>query len=131
MVKIGDHASMMKTFTDQDVRIFADISGDKNPIHLDSEYAASTQFGVRLVHGMLTAGLISAILGTQLPGPGSVYIKQTINFRAPVYIGDAITAEVRAKKVRGDKPIATFETVCKKDDGTVVIDGEAVLLLPS
>jgi acyl dehydratase len=131
MIAVGDKSRLTKTFSDEDVRTFAEISGDKNPVHLDDEYAASTQFGQRLVHGILTAGMISAILGTQLPGPGSVYIKQTINFRAPVFIGDTITAEVITKKVREDKPIATFKTVCKKSDGTVVIDGEAVLLLPT
>jgi len=131
MIKIGDSASMTKTFSDEDVRTFAEISGDNNPIHLDDEYAAGTRFGQRLVHGILTSGMISAVLGTQLPGPGSVYIKQTIYFRAPVYIDDTITATVTATKIRDDKPIATFETVCTKEDGTVVIDGEAVLLLPS
>jgi len=130
MIIVGDSASRTKTFSDEDVRIFAEISGDNNPIHLDDNYAAGTRFGQRLVHGILTSGLISAILGTQLPGPGSVYVQQTINFRAPVYIGDTITAIVTAMKIREDKPIATFETVCKKEDGTVVIDGKAVLLLP-
>ena len=131
MIIVGDSASRTKTFSEDDVRTFAEISGDNNPIHLDADYAAGTRFGQRLVHGILTSGLISAILGTQLPGPGSVYVKQTINFRAPVYIGDAITATVTAKKIREHKPIVTFETVCKKEDGTVVIDGEAVLLLPN
>ncbi|MBC8504258.1 MAG: MaoC family dehydratase [Anaerolineales bacterium] len=131
MIVAGDSASRTKTFSDEDVRSFANISGDNNPIHLDDEYAAGTQFGQRLVHGILTSGLISAVLGTQLPGPGSVYIKQTINFRAPVYIGDTITATVTAKKIREDKPIATFETVCKNEAGKVVINGEAVLLLPT
>ncbi len=130
MLAVGDSASRTKTFSDDDVRTFAEISGDNNPIHLDDEYAAGTQFGQRLVHGILTSGMISAVLGTQLPGPGSVYIQQTIKFRAPVFIGDTITATVTAKKIRQDKPIATFETVCKKADGTVVIDGQAVLLLP-
>lgn len=131
MIIVGDSASRTKTFSEDDVRTFAEISGDNNPIHLDAKYAAGTRFGQRLVHGILTSGLISAILGTQLPGPGSVYVKQTINFRAPVYIGDSITATVTAKEIRVHKPIATFETICKKEDGTVVIDGEAVLLLPN
>jgi len=130
MIKIGDSASTIKTFSDEDVRTFAEISGDKNPIHLDDEYAASTRFGKRLVHGILTSGMNSALLGMQLPGPGSVYIKQTLNFRAPVYIGDMITATVKVSKVREDKPIVTLETVCKNQDGTVVMDGEAVLLAP-
>jgi acyl dehydratase len=130
MVKTGDYASMTKSFTDQDVRTFAEISGDKNPIHLDDSYAATTRFGKRLVHGILTSGLVSALFGTQLPGPGSIYIKQTINFRAPVYIGDTITATVTVTKVREDKPIVTFETKCANQDGIIVIDGEAVLLVP-
>ena len=128
MIKIGDSASTTKTFTDSDVRTFAEISGDKNPIHLDEEYATQTRFGQRLVHGILTSGMISALLGMRLPGPGSIYIKQTLNFRAPVYIGDTITATVTASKVRADKPIVTLDTVCKNQDGRVVIDGEAVLL---
>jgi len=130
MISIGDSASLTKTFSDEDVRTFALISGDNNPIHLDDEYAAGTRFGRRLAHGILTSGLISAVLGTLLPGPGSVYIKQTLYFRAPVYIGDTITAKVTVREMRDDKPIATFDTVCAKPDGTVVIEGEAVLLLP-
>jgi len=130
MLKIGESASKTKTFTDEDVRTFAEISGDKNPIHLDDEFAAGTRFKKRLVHGILASGMISALLGMELPGPGSVYIKQTLNFRAPVYIGELITAAVTVIKTREDKPIVTLETVCKKQDGTVVIDGEAVLLVP-
>ena len=131
MIKIGDSASTTKTFTDSDVRTFAEISGDKNPIHLDEEYAAQTRFGRRLVHGILTSGMISALLGMRLPGPGSIYIKQTLNFRAPVYIGDTITATVTVAKIRPDKPIVTLDTVCENQDGRVVIDGEAVLLASS
>ena len=130
MLKIGDSASGTKTFTDADVRIFADISGDKNPIHVEAEYAAKTRFGRRLVHGILTGGLISALLGMQLPGPGSIYIKQTLNFRAPVYIGDTVTATVTVVKIRAEKGIVILKTICKNQDGRVVIDGEAVLLAP-
>ncbi len=131
MISIGDSASLSKTFTDEDVRSFAHISGDKNPIHLDDEFAAGTRFKKRLVHGILTSGLISAVLGMQLPGPGSIYIRQTLNFRAPVFIGDTITASVKVIKVREDKPLVTLKTVCTNQDGTVVIDGEAMLLIPS
>jgi len=130
MIKIGDSASITKTFSDEDVRSFAEISGDKNPVHLDDEFAAQTQFKKRLVHGMLTGGLISAVLGTELPGPGSIYISQSINFRAPVFIGDTITATVTVTKLREGKPIATLETVCKNQDDVVVLKGEAVLLAP-
>jgi 3-hydroxybutyryl-CoA dehydratase len=130
MIKVGDQASITKTFTDEDVRTFAQISGDKNPIHLDDDHARNTQFGQRLVHGILTTGLISAILGMKIPGPGSVYLSQTLNFRAPVYIGDTITATATVSNIRQDKPIATLDTICQKQDGTIVIDGQAVILLP-
>ncbi len=129
MVKVGDYAELTRTFSDEDVRAFAHISGDSNPIHLDDEYAAGTRFGRRLVHGMLTAGLISAVLGTQLPGPGSIYLSQTLKFRAPVFIGDTITARVTVKAVREDKPIVTFKTVCLNQEGKKVLEGEAVLIL--
>ena len=130
MLKIDDSASLTKTFTDEDVRSFAKISGDTNPVHLDDNFAASTRFKQRLVHGMLTAGLISAVLGTKLPGPGSIYLNQSITFRAPVFINDTITATVKVSGIREDKPILTLETVCTNQDGAVVLDGEAVLLLP-
>lgn len=128
MLKIGATASLTKTFTDDDVRKFASISGDNNPVHLDDEYAAQTRFKKRIAHGMLTAGLISAVLGMQLPGEGSIYLSQSINFRAPVYLGDTITATVTVIKAREDKPIVTLETVCKNQDDIVVLEGEAVLL---
>ena len=130
MLQIGDTASLTKTFTDADVRAFASISGDNNPVHLDDDYAATTQFKKRIAHGMLTAGLISAILGMQLPGEGTIYLGQTINFRAPVYLGDTITATVTVSKMREGKPIVTLETVCKNQDDVVVLDGEAVVLAP-
>lgn len=130
MLNIGDTASLSKTFTDEDVRAFAAISGDQNPVHLDEEYAAKTQFKKRIAHGMLTAGLISAILGTQLPGEGTIYLGQTINFKAPVYLDDTITATVTVVKMHERKPIVTLETVCKNQDDLVVLDGEAVVLAP-
>jgi 3-hydroxybutyryl-CoA dehydratase len=130
MIQVGDSASMTKTFTDKDVRTFAEISGDKNPIHIDDEFAAQSRFKRRLVHGILTSGMISALLGTELPGPGSIYMQQILNFRAPVFIGDTITATVTVVKVREDKPIITLATECKNQSGVVVIDGEALLLAP-
>ena len=130
MLKIGDSASTSKQFSDADVRDFAAISGDQNPIHLDDNYAAETQFKRRIVHGMLTSGLISAVLGMQLPGPGSIYLKQTLNFRAPVFIDDTIKAVVTVTHVRDDKPIVTLDTKCFNQDGTVVLDGEAILFAP-
>lgn len=128
MLKIGDSASFSKAFTDADVRAFAKISGDHNPVHLDEAYAAKTPFKKRIAHGMLTAGLISAILGTQLPGEGSIYLKQTLNFRAPVYLDETITATVTVVKLHERKPIATLETICKNQGGVVVLDGEATIL---
>jgi len=130
MFKIGDSASLTKTFSDEDVRSFAEISGDKNPVHLDDEFASGTQFKRRLVHGMLTASLISAVMGTELPGPGSIYLSQSINFRAPVYIGDTITATITVIKIRTSKKIVTLETVCKNQRDMLVLEGEAVLLVP-
>lgn len=130
-MKIGDRYSITKFFTNDDVIKFAEISGDNNPIHLDEEYAAGTRFKKRIVHGILVSGMISAVLGMHLPGPGSVYIKQTLNFRAPVFLHDKITASVQILKIRPDKPIVTLETICKNQESTIVIDGEAVLLLPN
>lgn len=131
MIEIGDQAAVTKTFSDSDIRSFAEISGDDNPIHLDDDYAAKTRFGKRIVQGILTAGLISSVLGTQLPGPGSVYICQTLNFRAPVFIGDTITSKATVIDVREDKPVITLETKCTNQEGIVVLDGEAVLLAPN
>jgi 3-hydroxybutyryl-CoA dehydratase len=130
MIKVGDSASFTKTFTDADVRSFAAISGDQNPIHLDETYAAGTRFKNRIVHGMLTSGLISAVLGMQLPGPGSIYLKQTLNFRAPVHLDDTITAVATVIHIREGKSIITLETKCLNQDGTLVLEGEAVLLAP-
>jgi len=130
MLKISDSASLTRTFTEADVRTFAAISGDTNPVHLDDDFAAGTQFKQRLVHGMLTAGLISAVLGTKLPGPGSIYISQSINFRAPIFINDTVIATVTVAKIHERKPIVTLETVCKNQNDVVVLEGEAVLMVP-
>ena len=131
MLKVGDTASIEKIITDSDVRTFADISGDKNPIHLDDSYAASTRFKKRIAHGILTGSLISAVLGMHLPGPGSIYLSQILKFRAPVFIGDAIRAVVKVTDIRESKNIVHFETNCINQDGTTVLEGEAVLLVPN
>jgi 3-hydroxybutyryl-CoA dehydratase len=127
--KIGDAATRTKTFTDEDIRAFAELSGDYNPVHLDDEYAASTRFGRRIAHGMLAASLISATLANDLPGRGTVYLSQSVRFVAPVFPGDAVTAQVTVTKVREDKPIVTLETVCTNQRGEKLIEGEAVVLL--
>lgn len=128
--QIGESASRTRTIGDLEVRAFATASGDNNPIHLDDTYAATTQFGRRIAHGMLTASLISAVLANDLPGPGSIYLGQEVKFRAPVYIGDTITTTVELIAYREDKRIATFKTTCINQDGTLVLEGEAVVLAP-
>lgn len=128
--QIGASASRTKTFTDDDVRTFARISGDANALHLDDDYAKTTMFGQRIVHGMLTASLISATIANELPGVGTIYLGQDLKFKAPVFIGDTVTATVEVVKYREDRRIMTLRTVCAKADGTVVIEGEAVVIAP-
>jgi 3-hydroxybutyryl-CoA dehydratase len=128
-LKVGDTASLTKTITDADIRAFAELSGDRNPIHLDDEYAANTRFGRRIAHGMLAASLISTVLGTELPGVGTLYLSQNTRFVAPVYPGDTVTARVTVTKIRDDKPIVTLETICENQDGELLIKGEAVVLV--
>jgi 3-hydroxybutyryl-CoA dehydratase len=127
---VGDQASLAKTFSPRDVLAFAEASGDRNPIHLDEAFAANSRFGRPIVHGMLSAGLISAVLGTELPGAGSIYLSQSLRFRAPVFVGDTITATVTVRSIRSDKPVLVLETVCMNESAEVVIDGEAVMLIP-
>lgn len=129
-LKIGDKASRTKTVTEADILAFAQASGDTNPVHLDDDYAATTRFGRRIAHGMLTASVISAILGNDLPGPGTVYMSQTLAFKAPVFIGDVVTATVEVIAYREERRIATFHTICANQDGTLVLDGEAIVLAP-
>jgi acyl dehydratase len=129
-LEVGAKATRVKTFSDEDVRGFAQVSGDQNPIHLDDAYAAGTRFGKRIVHGMLTASVISAALANDLPGEGTVYLSQTIQFKAPVFIGDTITATLEVTRFREDRRIATLTTTCTNQDGKVVIEGEAVVLAP-
>jgi 3-hydroxybutyryl-CoA dehydratase len=126
----GDSASLEKTVSDDDVRAFAAISLDDNPVHLDDEYAKKTRFGGRIAHGMLAASLVSAVIGTRLPGPGTVYLAQSLSFKGPVRIGDTITATATVKAVRADKPIVTLETVVTNQRGELVLSGEAVVLAP-
>lgn len=127
---VGDAAEISRTVTDEDVRAFAEVTGDRNPVHLDEEYAAGTRFGRRIAHGMLGASLISAVLANELPGRGTVYLSQTLRFTAPVFLGDTVTARVVVKAVREDKPIITLETVCTNQRGERVVEGEAIVLAP-
>lgn len=128
-LKVGDTASITKTITDEDICAFAELTGDHNPVHLDEAFANKTRFGRRIAHGMLGASLISAVLGTELPGQGSIYLSQTLQFLGPVYIDDTVTARVTVTKVREDKSIVTLETVCENQNGETLIRGEALVLV--
>jgi len=128
-IKIGDTASVTKTITQDDIENFADLSGDHNPIHLDKDYAAQTRFGSRIAHGLLTSSLISAVIGNKLPGLGSIYLGQTLQFVAPVFPGDTIVARATVTSVREDKPIVELETICTNQHDKVVITGEAIVLV--
>ncbi len=124
---IGQSASLKKVFKSDEVMAFAELSLDKNPIHLDESYAEHSRFGRRIVHGFLVGSLISAVFGTQLPGEGAIYLHQEMNFKRPVFHGDEITATVTVTEIRKDKSILCFDTKCENDRGEVVIDGKAVL----
>lgn len=127
---IGDSATRTTVITAEMVEAFAQITGDSNPVHLDDAYAATTRFERRIAHGMLTASFISAVLANDLPGSGTVYLGQDVKFKAPVYIGDTITATVELTQYRADKRIATFHTICMNQNVVVVVEGEAVVLAP-
>ena len=126
--KVGDSAEITKTITEADIQAFAEVTGDHNPIHLDDEFAKSTRFGRRIAHGMLTASLISSVLANKLPGEGSVYLGQSLQFVAPVFPGDEVTARVTIKQIRDDKPILKLETICVNQHDETVICGEATVL---
>lgn len=130
-IGVGDEARLLRTVSQADVSVFAEVTGDRNPVHLDSEFAAQSRFGRPIAHGMFCGGLISAVLGMQLPGPGAVYLQQTLKFRAPAYIGDTIETVVTVTALRADKPVVTMKTECWNQDGTLLVDGEAILLVPS
>lgn len=127
-IKVGDTAEISKTIRENEVRAFAELTGDFNPVHLDEDYAKGTRFGRRIAHGMLTASLISSVLANKLPGEGTVYLSQTLQFVAPVYLDDTVTARVTVTKIRDDRPIATLETVCMNERGEMLVKGEAVVL---
>ena len=128
-IHIGDSAEFSKTFSEADIYLYAGISGDFNPAHINEAYARKTFFKTRIAHGMLSAGLISAVIGTQLPGPGSIYMQQTLSFLAPVYMGDTVTARVEVVK-KIDKKKVQLKTICLNQDAVVVLEGEAVVSPP-
>lgn len=127
---VGLSELVLKTVTDQDIVGFADISGDQNPIHLCDLYASRTRFGQRIAHGLYTASLISAVIGTRLPGPGAVYLSQTLNFKAPVRIGDVVRVHVEVAELIPERQRARLNCECAVD-ATVVLDGEALVRVPT
>ena len=126
---VGMSATYAKTVSEADIVLFAGISGDSNPVHVDDDYARDTMFKGRIAHGMLTASFISAVLGTRLPGPGCIYLSQNLRFKAPVRIGDTVRAVVEVTGIDRDRARITVSTRCSVGDKTV-IDGEAVLMVP-
>lgn len=126
---VGQTASLSRHFTTQEVELFSNLCMDKNPVHLDEEYARNSIFGNRIVYGFLTASLISGIIGTILPGNGSIYLNQNMNFRKPVYHNELVTATCTITHIREDKPIVTLETICRNEKGEIVVDGTALIKL--
>ena len=130
-IAIGESASVTREVTRADIALFAAVSGDVNPAHLDDAYAAGTRFQTVIIHGMWGGAAISSLLGTRLPGPGTIYLSQSLAFKRPVAIGDRITFRITAKAKRDDKKLVTFDCVATNQRGDKVIEGEAVVLAPS
>lgn len=132
MLRLGQEGFFYKYVTEQDVEMYAEISGDKNPLHLDEEYAQKTRFHGRIAHGMIGAGSISAAIAGVLPGPGTVYLNQTLNFERPVRIGDRVTAKIKVLKIETKKTfeLATLETICVNQNNEIVISGRALVIPP-
>ncbi len=129
-IKVGFIAQYSQTITDADIRAFAGISGDNNPVHMSDEYAERSFFKKRIAHGMLSVSYFSALFGTRLPGPGCVYVSQSLKFRSPVYIGDTVNAVVKVSKININRRRVFFHTTCSVS-GRIVIDGEAEIFVPS
>lgn len=128
-LKEGMTAAVSRTVGEADILMFAGVSGDTNPVHMDAEFAASTMFGGRIAHGMLSAAFISTVFGTRLPGPGCIYLSQTLKFKAPVKVGDTVVARVTLTSLKPEKRRAVFATVCTVG-ATEVLSGEAEIFLP-
>lgn len=129
-LRIGQSACFTKTVSEADVYNYIGVSGDFNPAHINEEYAKGTTFKTRIAHGMISAGFISAVLGTQLPGPGTIYLSQDLKFTHPVYFGDTITATCTVEKLLPEKNRVIMDTVCTNQDGKKVIEGRALILAP-
>jgi len=130
-IKIGMSASVDKTITQKDIQLFAYLSGDINPVHLDESYATTTMFKGIISHGMIPASLISNILGTKLPGIGTIYLKQSLKFTKPVKPGDTIKAEIKVSQKDDEKKFVTFDCTCTNQNGVVVLSGESVVMAPT
>jgi 3-hydroxybutyryl-CoA dehydratase len=130
-IKPGESARLSKTILESDVTGFAELTGDHNPVHLDPVFAANTLFGQRVAHGIMSAALISAVLGTRLPGPGAVYLSQNLRFLKPVFLGDTITARVDVREVFTEKKRVVMATSCSNQHGDTIAEGESVLLIPA
>jgi len=129
-INIGETASFTKTVTEYDVYSIAGVTGDFNPAHIDSEFASETSFGKRIAHGILSIGFISTVLGTLLPGPGSIYIHQSCDFKRPIFIGDTITSTVEVTKKDEERNRVWLHTYCKNQKHELVVDGEAIMMPP-
>ena len=129
-LNVDEKASFTKTITETDVYLYAGITGDLNPAHVNEEYANKTYFKTRIAHGMLMAGIISAVVGTILPGPGTVYLKQELEFLSPVHFGDTITAWVEVVEILGNRKHVRLRTTCVNQEGETVVDGEALVSPP-
>jgi 3-hydroxybutyryl-CoA dehydratase len=129
-LQVGDVAEFAKTVAETDIYLYAGITGDFNPAHVNEAYAKNTFFKTRIAHGMLTAGFISAIIANQLPGPGTIYLKQDLSFLAPVRIGDTITARVEVRELNIEKNRVRLKTTCSNQDGVIVLEGEGLVSPP-
>lgn len=130
-VTVGASIERTRVVAEADVEHFGAATGDRNPVHFDEAYAAGTRFGGRIAHGMLVAGLVSSALANDMPGPGTIYLSQSLRFTRPVRIGDAITVRLEVMEVVAEKRRARIATVCRNQAGEVVLDGEATVLLPA
>ena len=128
-IKMGQSAEMIHTITEDDIKAFGDLSGDYNPLHFNEEWAKTTMFKGRIAHGILTASFISAAIGMHLPGPGTIYMSQSMRFLGPVRIGDTITARVEVTNLNDEKERITLGTTCTNQEGKIILDGEALVTL--
>ena len=123
-IQVGQKARRSKTVTARDVELYAEITGDRNPLHFDAAFAAGTRFGGLVAQGGITSGMLNALVAMDLPGPGTVFMSQTLKYLAPTYLGDTLTAEVEVLSVKPDKPVCQLKATVTNQDGTVVLEGE-------